>query len=345
MRLIIAFILLSFVANGQQGILGVSVTPPPPANFSEFEAMASTLTNRRYSGNPIITYEAATWKARQVHFPFIIENPIHTDSLIMFYGGGSVLEGSLYRIGRAMASKANPFVWVEYASNPVFEPSDFVGIGTIVGVDDARWNPVESRFELFCCTYNSGQSSSWLGKYYSDDGFTFTYEGALIEPDGDETFLGNSGILRDGATWYCAYTYRTASATLPGIRIASSTDEGATWTKHGDFLTLGSSGAYDDKYMEGVQFLKIGSDYVLNYGCAKNGATIVFSGALASSTTALGTYTKSSINPYFTHSGSGWDETQVSTIVVFDRLVFYQGSASAGDYNLALWSMGIAQLY
>src|SRR6185436_6896853 len=105
--------------------------------------------------------------------------------------------------------------------------------------DDAWWNPDENRFELICCTYISGQTYSWAGKYYSDDGFTFTYEGDLIGADGDEQFLGNCGILRDGATWYCAYTYRTVGGdVLPGVRIASSTDEGATWTKHGNFLTL-----------------------------------------------------------------------------------------------------------
>jgi len=348
----ILFILFS-VVGCTQGILGVANPKIPPTNYSEFEAMAAKVNYRRLDKNPIITYDLTSdWKARQVHFPFVIENPNDPDSLIMFYGGGSVLIGpSYYSIGRADASKANPYTWVEYAGNPLFEPSDF-SVGTIVGVDDAWWNPDENRFELACCTYAIGLGSSSLGKYYSDDGYTFTYEGTLIGPTDDETFLGNSGILRDGATWYCAYTYRTAGAVLPGVRIASSVDEGATWTKHGDFLSLGSSGAYDDKYMEGVQFLKVGSDYILNYGSAKNnGGTpnIVFSGSLAHSSTPLGTYTKSSINPFFEKSASGWDSTQVSCIVVFNViepwLVFYQGTASGGDYNLALWSMGMATFY
>lgn len=345
--------ILAIIAQISKNSTVIESPSGAPTNFSEFEELTTTVRTREFEDNPFITYEAATWKARQVHFPYIIEDPFDNTKLIMFFGGGSISEGSLYRIGRATALKSNPYEWTEYVGNPVFEPADFVGIGTIVGVDNAWWNPVEERFELACCTYNSGQTSSWLGKYYSNDGFNFTYEGVLIGPTGDEVYLGNSGILRDDDdTWYCAYTYRTASAVLPGIRIASSTDNGATWTKHGTFLTLGASGAYDDKYMEGLQFLKIGSDYVMNYGCAKNNGgspNITFSGALAYSTTPLGTYTKSSINPFFEKSISGWDSTQVSTIVVFDVvepwLMFWQGTNTPGEYGNALWSMGMADFY
>jgi len=343
----ILLVFLSLNSCGQSGVLGVAAPHNPPTSFAEFEVMASTLNDRRYDGNPIITYVPATWKARQVHFPFIIENPFHTDSLIMFYGGGSILSGG-FAVGRADASKANPYAWVEYAGNPIFSPAS-IGLGTtnIVGVDDAWWNPVEERFELACATYAG--DGSHLHRYISDDGFNFTSDGSMIEPSGDETYVGNSGILRDGATWYCAYTFRTTTETLPGVRIASSIDEGATWTKHGDFLTLGPD-AYDDQYMEGVQFIKVGSDYILNYGSAGNiDGGIVYSGALAHSTTPLGTYTKSSINPFFEHSDLGWDSTQVSCIVVFSVvepwLVFYVGTASVGDYNMALWSMGIATFY
>jgi predicted GH43/DUF377 family glycosyl hydrolase len=344
---IFLFVLLSCLNSCSQiGILGAAPSKPP-ASFPEFEAMAATLNDRRYEGNPIISYVPDTWKARQVHFAYVIENPFNSDSLIMFYGGGSILSGLGYMVGRADASKANPYVWVEYAGNPIFNRATFgLGIQSIVGVDDARWNPYEQRFELICCTYAG--DGSHLAKYYSDDGYTFTYEGALLAPTGDETHVGNGGILRDGATWYCAYTYRTADSTLPGVRIASSTDSGATWTKHGKFLHLGTPASiYDGQYMEGVQFLKIGSDYVLNYGSASS--SFVFSGSLASSSTALGTYTKSSINPYFERPASGWDSLNVSTIVVFNVvepwLVFYQGNNTPGDYNFALWSMGAAALW
>lgn len=315
-----------------------------PSSFAEFETLAATLNDRRYEGNPIMTWDTNTWKGRQVHFPYIIENPANPDSLIMFFGAGSVLGGGGFKVGRADASKADPYTWAEYAGNPIFTAASIgLGVLSIVGVDDAWWNPVEERFELACATYAG--SGSHLARYVSDDGYNFTYLASLILPTDTETHVGNSGILRDGATWYCAYTYRTTTATLPGVRIASSTDSGATWTKHGDFLTIGSPGSYDATYMEGVQFLKIGSDYILNYGAANTG---VFSGALAHSTSPLGTYTKSSINPYFEKSPTGWDSLNVSTVVVFSImqpwLVFYQGENTPGDYNLALWSMGIARL-
>jgi predicted GH43/DUF377 family glycosyl hydrolase len=342
-NILIALLILFSVSGFGQGILGVLKPETMPLSFSQLE----TRTFERHEDNPIITYQAATWKARLVHFPFIIEDPFDDTKLIMFFGGGSVQLGAVYNIGRATATKADPYTWTEYVSNPIFEPSDFAGIGTIVGVDDAWWNEAEQRFELICCTYNSGQTSSWLGKYYSDDGFTFTYEGPLISPTGDETFLGNGGILREGGTWYLAYTYRTTEV-LPGVRLASSTNNGATWTKHGNAITLGSAGSYDDLYMEGVQFLKIGSDYVLNYGCAKAGATITFSGAFAHSTSPLSGYVKSSINPFFQKSSSGWDETQVSTVVIFTLvepwIFLYQGTDTPGDYTQALWSMGIGTI-
>lgn len=317
-----------------------------PENFAALEAGELI----RYEGNPIapLSYQAATWKARQTHFPIVIEDPFDSTKLIMFYGGGSVYDAN-YSIGRATSTKADPYTWTDYGSNPVIDYADY-GNGPVVGPDDVWWNEAENRFEMHACTYSGDLSTSWLGLYYSDDGFTWTYEGVSIGPTSDETFLGNGAILRDGDTWYCYYTYRISGSVLPGIRVASSVNNGASWTKHGNVLTTGSpASVYDGKYIEGLQALKIGSDYVLNYGCSQEvSGLITYQGAYAVSSTPTSGFTKSSVNPFFTKSASGWDNKQISTAIfctILDPwLMFYQGTNTPGDYNYALWSMGVATL-
>lgn len=317
-----------------------------PTTFAELESM--TLT--RYSGNPIITHVASTWKDRQVHYPIIIEDPFDSTKLIMFYGAGSITYGPYYYVGRATANKTNPYLWTEYSGNPIIDGGLDFGNGSVLGPSDVWWNAAETRFEMLLTTYSgNGTTPYWEGLYYSNNGFDWTYEGVALGATGDEITVGNTGIIRDGATWYLYYCYRTSTTILPGIRVASSTNQGATWTKHGNVLTKGATGAYDDQYIEGLQAFKLGNTYVLNYGCSKDASgTITYSGAYAASTNPLSGFVKSSINPFFSKSVSGWDSTQISTAVYCMAtepwLLFYQGTNSVGDYNMALWDMGIATL-
>lgn len=326
-------------------ILRASTIPAraTPTSFAELEAA----TLERLVDNPIVplSYQASTWKGRQTHYHYAIENPANTDNLIMFYGGGSVLLQN-YSIGRATGTKANPFTWTDYGLNPVIDYTDY-GNGPIIGPHHLRYNSTASRYEMWATTYNVATTTSWQGLYHSSDGFTWTYEGVALGPTGDETFLGDCGIIEEGTTWYMYYTYRTASATLPGIRAAFSLDSGATWTKvGGDVLSIGSpTSVYDGKYIEGLQAEKIGSDYVLIYGSAREiSANITYSSNYAHSTSPTSGFTKSSLNPIFENSVSGWDSQQVSTLrfctLLSPWIGFYQGTNSPGDYNLAFWNAG-----
>lgn len=340
-RLLIVLTLAFSLPSESQSVL---VQHRQPVSFSDLEGMRL----ERYYGNPIITWTADTWKGRQVHFPIVIVDPSDPTKLIMFYGGGSVLLQN-YAIGRATATVANPYSWSDYSGNPII-PFPTSGNGPVVGPDDVWWNSGSSRFEMHACTYNPALTSSWQGLYYSNDGFTWSYQGVALEPTGDETFLGNGSILRDGSTWYFYYTYRTASAVLPGIRVATSTDSGSTWTKNGDVLSIGSpASSYDGKYIEGLQALKIGDTFCLNYGGSSEiSGLVTYSAAYASSASPTSGFVKSSVNPFFTKSVNGWDNTQISTAIFCTATtpwtLFYQGTNTAGAYDQAFWSMGVATL-
>ncbi len=334
------------VANAQAGVLqGYAKAVTAPTTFAELEARSPSLV--RYTGNPIIVHGPEAWKARQVHYPFVIIDPQDSTKLIMFYGGGSVLS-STFSLGRATAAKSNPYSWREYSGNPIIADYKYPGegLGYIIGPSDVWWNEDLSRFELLSQTWNTGLTTYWEGLYFSNDGFTWTYEGVALGPDGDEIALGNTAVIRETDIWYMYYCYRTASAILPGIRVATSTNHGLTWTKIGQVLSTGAPGSYDETYIEGLSAFKLGPDYVLNYGAAKgSGFSIEYSGAYASSTSPTSGFVKSSINPFITKGTSGWDETQIST-AVFCRvttpwILYYQGTASTGDYNNALWDMGL----
>lgn len=340
-KFLIVLLLLSFAVSAQF-FPSTSHVYRAPKTFAELTTMSLTR-----HGNPIIPY-GKVWDLRQVHFPSVLVDPHNHNQLLKFYGGGSVLALN-YSIGRATANVNDPYTWTEYASNPVLNATNYTGLSFVVGPDLVFWDEQTSKFYLYTQTY-SDNNNYFEGLFFSTDGFTWTYYGAVLTPSGDETVCGGVGILHEGSTWYMYYTYRTASAVLPGIRLATSTDRGLTWTKTGtQILSVGAS--YDNSHIEGLQALHIGNKYVLNYGCSflrSSDGLDEYCCALAYSDSPTGPFTKWSGNPFFTRSTSGLDNTQVSTatfcIVTDPWILYYQGTNNSGDYGMALWSMFAATL-
>ncbi len=91
------------------------------------------------------------------------------------------------------------------------------------------------------------------------------YEGnPILSPQGqgraDETCVSQGAIFRENGRWYSFYSYRTSTKTLPGIRLATSTD-GQHWNKQPGPDLL--SAAPESLYLEWPQIFKIGQNYVL----------------------------------------------------------------------------------
>lgn len=306
--------------------------------------LLSISSGTRYASNPIISHVASTWKSRQVHYPFIIPDPWHPDSLIMYYGGGSYLVNN-YNIGFAKAPISNPLTWTEYASNPILTTPTTVGLprGTFfIGPHYVTYNTDSAQIWMYCTVFSDGGDSSWQGRFTSSNGITFTYKGAVLQSSGDETFLGDAGYIKDGATWYCYYTYRTAGAVLPGIRLATSSD-GITWTKPmTQILSIGLAGTYDSRYIEGVFAFKKGSTFTLFYSCynGTNASNGLWTLSMATSESASSGFVKDPHNPMVTAASTGWDSLHVATPFIYGDYLYYQGTKSTGDYSGALWDIG-----
>jgi len=312
------------------------------------ELKAAIRGTARYAGNPVISHGKA-WASRQVHFSIVMIDPADASKLIMFYGGGSCYDND-YAIGRATADVANPYVWIEYAGNPIVTKTD--GLKCIVGTHAVIWNPSDKKFYMYADAFGEdiSQWKYWVGLWTSTDGFKFTYQGRVLGPTSPETVVGGAGVIREDADhWYMYYCYRTAGATLPGIRCATSSD-GISWTKTGtgDIVSVSASG-YDDTYIEGTQAMKIGNTYVLFYS-GHDASENRWTSCLAYSTSPTSGFTKDTDNPVFIAGSAGqWDSQHVSCTTVGPvngnpKYLFYQGTNYTDNYNYALWDMGMATL-
>jgi hypothetical protein len=209
-----------------------------------------------------------------------------------------------------------------------------------------------SKFYMYGDAFDADMSKPkyWVGLWTSTDGFTFTYQGQVLGSTSPEIVVGGAGVIREDAThWYMYYCYRTPKATLPGIRCATSSD-GRSWTKTGagDIISVSASG-YDDTYIEGTQALKIGNTYVLFYS-GYDASEDKWTSSLAYSVSPTSGFRKDANNPVFRAGSAGrWDSRHVSCTTVGPvngdfKYLFYQGTSSIGNYNYALWDMGMATL-
>jgi predicted GH43/DUF377 family glycosyl hydrolase len=308
----------------------------------------------RYSGNPIIPHSgiSGNWKEWQVQESFVFNDPNDASKLIMFYSGARPPDVQRAFIGRATAELSNPFVWTDYASNPILSPGSsfynevYIRLDSVVYVDGVYW------------LYSTGMSPNTTAKdgkpepgfnsiqlARSTDGVRFVwYEEPILLPAGDERDVSQGAVLKEGYNWYMYYSYRTVSGqVLPGIRLATSLD-GLHWTRTGKQILSCTPGMYDSHYYEFHQILKLERDYVLLSECfnGKNWSV----GAAYSTSPTEGWVKKST--PLFERSRvqGTFDVHHVATPTIFDVgprvMLFYQGGNNPDAYIMSNWDIGVA---
>jgi predicted GH43/DUF377 family glycosyl hydrolase len=305
---------------------------------------------RRFADNPIIRHSGKDdWKQWQVQESFVLPDPDNETKLIMFYSGakrpGTVPGGF---IGRATASLREPMTWTDDARNPILSPGfspyaeEYLRLDSMLYLDGEYW--------LYATGMGRGKQDKDRPRFNSimlarsTDGIHFKWNGTpVLLPTNDENDVSQGAVLKEGNQWYMYYSYRTRSGhVLPGIRLATS-DDGLHWKKIGQILSC-TPGAYDAKYYEWHQILKLGDDYVLVSECFDG---THWCAGVAHSKSALGGWTKSE-KPLLQHSNvpGTFDVHHVATPALFEIgsrvMLYYQGGNNLDNYIMSNWDIGTA---
>ena len=303
----------------------------------------------------VINYGGGGWKEGQVQEPCILANPKDPGKLIMIFAGAAPGGGS-GAIGKAWADLSDPFTWHEDPANPILKPDPAV--------------PFESEsIRLDAVLYHEGRDEYWIyytghgGKTGVDaiglatcatgkDGYGGVTPANIKRHPGnpilsaggpgreDERFVSQGAVFREGGIWYSFYSYRTATETLPGIRLATSSD-GKAWKKEPgpDLLSAGP----ESKYYEWHQVYKIDGRYVMMLE-AYNGGTRWRANAATSTMLTRG-WTKAPIDLIDQTRWPGYsDDSQfhVATPAIYKlngKWHLYVQAARSGFYSSQRWAM------
>lgn len=315
----------------QQSLLGASAAVEPELT--------------RYSGNPVIDVTAWTPPVAQVSELLVFPNPLDNTQLIGFESGcwlftAPANDGYIWTLGNG---------GVQFISG-IRRVDSVVVDGTNIRLYSTN-NPTSSpqAIDMWETTFTGLPSLA----------DPWTLHSNVLAPTGSETDVSQGAVLKDGSTYYMYYSYRTASATLPGIRVASSSD-GITWTRENggaDIISRGAPGSYDATYFEFHQIQKIGSQYIITcevYGGPEgvaDGST--WHEAMYYSTSPTSGWTRSASNPVFSGSGvtGSADRYHVATpywaFINGTWRLFYQESSTdpfTTYYISAHWTLGQARL-
>jgi predicted GH43/DUF377 family glycosyl hydrolase len=298
-----------------------------------WNSFTQSINFERDLNNPLFFAEGGWEGTANLGCECIIEE---LDHLKMYYTAYTVGPTGA-KVGLATSSKTYPPTnFTKYAGNPVYEDGVFVALGNVIKVGS-----------VYYMYYQYGVAGAYFALATSGDGITFTRYGNVLTTSADETVIQNVAVIsKDASTWYMYYSYRTATKTLPGFRIATSSN-GINWTKiSGDVLTTGSAGTFDSTYLEHHHITYAYNTYILTYE-AYNGTNFAHGIAYNTSTVPTGTFTKYENNPIFERSGvtGSWDQHHVATPHLFNHgdnwYLFFQGGASIsyGDSN---WGLAVA---
>jgi predicted GH43/DUF377 family glycosyl hydrolase len=152
--------------------------------------------------------------------------------------------------------------------------------------------------------------------------------------------VSQGAIFRENGLWYMFYSYRNATQTLPGIRLATSHD-GKRWAKvpGPDLLAA----APEQLYIEWHQVYKIGDRYVLLYE-GYNGGTRWGADVATSSSLTKG-WKKAPVKLIDQTKWPGYSDEamfHVATPAIYninDKWYMYFQAAHAGEYTVQHWAL------
>lgn len=251
--------------------------------LSDFEASAHC----GIRGEVIIDRRTADWESQQVEEPCILPNPKDPKKLVMFYSGVPSSNRDIAYIGKAWALKSDPFTWHQYENNPVFVPGVDGWDSVSIRLDCVLYIPEEDSYYIYYSATNDSNPHNHIGLAicpagddgYSDitsDNIRRVGDAPVLTPDSSEPFAetmaSQAAVLRewdDAAKqwkWFMYYSYREKNGTLPGIRLARSSD-GITWHRQYNDKDLRGMGhifeSTPDAYYEWHQVIKLNDTYVL----------------------------------------------------------------------------------
>lgn len=295
------------------------------------------------------------WKDGQVNEPCILVNPKDATKLIMFYSGMQ-LGGSSGAIGKAWADAAEPFLWHEFAGNPILSHDPAIPFeAAAIRLDCVIYDKKRDEYMIYYTGSSASYRSDAIGLAAcpaGKDGYTDVVPAnierlaanPILSPGGqgrdDELYVSQGAVFREKGAWYSFYSYRTAHQVLPGIRLATSSD-GKQWAKVAgpDLLVA----APESLYIEWHQVVKIGKRYVMLYE-GYNGGTRWGADVATSSTLTTG-WKKASVGLIDQTKWENYsDKTlfHVATPALY-RIsgrwyLFFQGAA-AGPYSIQHWAL------
>lgn len=235
----------------------------------------------------IINRVAAPWESQQVQEPCILPNPKDSTRLVMFYSGVPTANRNVCYIGKAWAQKEDPYTWHQDESNPVFSPSSHGWDSGSIRLDAVLYIPEEDAYYI----YYSGTRETIQDRIglaicpAGNDGYTAITPATIrrvgtapvlgpetAEPFA-ETMASQAAVWRERDEeakewkWYMYYSYRGKNGTLPGIRLATSTD-GRTWHRRFNRRDPGGMGhvfaSTPNAYYEWHQVFRRNGTYVLS---------------------------------------------------------------------------------
>lgn len=224
--------------------------------------------------------------SQQIEEPCILPNPKVPGRLVMLYGAVPATNRVVAAIGKAWADARSPFQWHQEEANPVFRPGGTGWDATTIRLDAVLYIPEEEAYYIYY-SGSVGPVQDRIGLAICPagaDGYSGINAGAIsrygaapvLAPEPAAPFLeemaSQAAVLREWNEtgrrwdWYMYYSYRGKDGTLPGIRLATSTD-GKRWVRRfnaDDPRGMGQIFRSTPRaYYEWHQVFKVGATYVL----------------------------------------------------------------------------------